>query len=75
MSEKSVTFTAPPNFTSAKCCGNCAHWQWGYEGEGDCTKYPEHVSTPTGYHDVWSGACSTGLCDDYALPSSPMEPT
>jgi hypothetical protein len=31
----------PPNLrrVGAWCCGNCKHWLWGYEGEGECGRY------------------------------------
>jgi len=31
----------PPNLRQSKSCATCVHWQWGWEGEGECTKWPE----------------------------------
>lgn len=49
---------APPNLRDAQCCGMCQHWQWGYEGEGDCGKYPDG-GTAKHYNDA------TNICDEF----------
>ena len=37
-----------PNRRDAECCGNCKHWTWGYEGEGDCEKFSLAKVEPNG---------------------------
>lgn len=61
-----VTFTAPFGFRSAQCCGTCKHWSWGYEGEGSCTRFPSYVSFDGGSRQIWAGAASTDICNDWA---------
>lgn len=54
-------------------CGTCAHWAWGYEGEGECTKWPEARTVVrrkgelAGMEDSvrhYEGS-STCVCDDW----------
>jgi len=56
-------FVPPPNLRRAISCGTCEHWQWGYEGEGTCKKYPDNYDK-----NHWGD--SNDLCDDYSNPSA-----
>ncbi len=75
---KSITFTEPPNHRTSQSCGTCAHWEWGYEGEGACQKHPETVTTSAGgYTQIYEGENSIMLCDDWAgdKPAPPESST
>jgi len=48
----------PPNYRLSKSCGTCKYWGWDYEGEGECSKYPDD------YDNDFLGQ-STSLCDSY----------
>lgn len=56
----------PPNLRAGKCCGTCAHWEWGYEGEGQCKKFPIRYSKKTfkASHDEHSAF----VCDAWEEP-------
>lgn len=61
-----VTFKAPPNYRAGgKCCGNCKRWEWAYEGEGECAKYPVHVETGADSFDIYESGHSVMVCDDW----------
>ncbi len=40
---------APPGWVPAKCCGTCDHWEGGYEGDGECNKYPDSYTIKNEY--------------------------
>jgi hypothetical protein len=53
----------PPNYREAQCCGTCVQWEWGYEGEGKCNKYPEYKAPDfTTIYDSYSWK----VCDEWA---------
>lgn len=60
-----VKFTAPPNHRTAQCCGTCAHWKDGYEGDGMCRKFPDVVSGAGERHTVYEGVWSGMVCDSW----------
>jgi len=63
-----VTFKAPTNHRSSQSCGTCKNWSWGYEGEGNCLKFPSYVSVPGGGpKEIYQAENSTMLCDDWEL--------
>lgn len=62
----SITFTPPPNHRKSKSCGTCSEWEWGYEGEGKCLKYPAEISAGILYYTIYENESSTRMCDDWA---------
>jgi len=54
-------YPPPPNLQPARCCGNCKHWAWGYDGEGTCKKYPDGYGSKH-----WNSAVD--VCDDFQQP-------
>ena len=59
---------SPPNLRASQSCGTCAHWTWGYEGEGDCARYPNRHDKRT-FAPIHLNS-STFLCDDYKAPEN-----
>jgi hypothetical protein len=64
-----VTFTAPPNHRASQSCGTCTHWTWGYEGEGNCGKFPATVTGGGTSHTIYEGEYSTMMCDAWEAPA------
>lgn len=60
-----ITFTAPPNLITARCCGSCKHSEHQYEGEIICSKYPEYVTGPNVNHNIHDGVHQWEICDDF----------
>lgn len=59
-----VTFTAPPGYRTAQCCGTCKNWEWGYEGAGNCNKFPTSLtSSNSTSFEIYSGDNSGAVCD------------
>ncbi|WP_374631789.1 hypothetical protein [Ferrovibrio sp.] len=64
----------PPNLRLSKSCATCAHWLWGYEGEGECRLWPEtrmvkrRKGEYAGEEEQVSNyrAASFKLCDDHS---------
>ena len=52
----------PPSERLAECCGTCEHWEWEYEGDGECDIYPDFFDDETS--EDHSGS-STSICDDF----------
>jgi len=40
----------PPGWRPAECCGTCKHWEFGHEGEGECTLWPDTHFIRGGMH-------------------------
>ena len=64
----------PPGLRASKSCGTCQHWEWGYEGHGECNKHPESYLVRrrkgdlAGEVDIVSVyyPSSTKVCDDWS---------
>ena len=41
MTKKIEYLPSPPNYRPSQSCGTCKHWEWDYEGEGDCKLFPD----------------------------------
>lgn len=61
-----MTAKKPPNYRDATCCGTCAHWEWGYEGEGECRRYPDDF-------EIRHFGDATSICADWQGPSPTTE--